>query len=106
MSELTVEEIKRIAEGRGVDITFDEYGLSRLVFLKDTAIQYDPTDDCESNRVLKSLVELCKEKDVEIGINDGVLEICESDGVVAHTFVHMEFNNLSICKAYLAVLDQ
>jgi len=109
-SVLTTDELKEIANNI-FPLNSEEYTATDLsqvqsdfdiFFDRIGAEQFDPiNNDADCMKVLRALTELCKEKHLD-------LEICRTFQVSSYyqgdIFQANEFNNESICRAYLQVL--
>ena len=103
---LTTEQVKNIAEYIWASVPNEvcEAHSHVIVETKLGTFDFDPAgDDSDSMMVFKALVDECKKRDFLISIEDGKLFV-EKIGDNDWVFVE-DFNNESICLAYLAVME-
>jgi hypothetical protein len=111
MSNLTVDETKAISEGLGLEIDTQDSDAG-IIWARKPKEQrwkpFDPLCDADAMKVLMALVELCKDKEFYIDINPHnefnlrIVSRADSDAF----FFKDELSNLSICRAFLAVLGE
>ncbi len=106
---LTTEQVKKIAEyiWDGVPHTVHEDSGEVCVETGLGTFDFDPKeDDYDSMQVFKALVDECKNRDAVIDIDRGIIEVyILNEGPVSDSLFKDDFNNESICLAYLAVME-
>ena len=104
---LSIDQVKQIAEYMGLPCKIDdEYGV--IANFVDRVGIYNPVKSDElSCQVFKALVDECKKRGFRIEIEGGKIIIyrpCNGNGM-SSIFNICEFNNESICLAFLKVME-
>lgn len=108
-STLSTDEAKEIADGLGKCYLYESATCEGIgVYREENGFphRFDPLSDADSMKVLKALQKLVEQKryQMEIGEEFYIWEFQSTSKFAV--FFNDEFNNESICRAYLAVLGE
>jgi len=112
---LIIEQVKQIAEhmGHTVDGYKTEFKSNMgivQVWISMPELEariFDPLEDFDNHNVFKALVDECKKREWHVLINKNGFAVENPNGpCVVEYYGNKEFNNESICLAYLAVMGE
>lgn len=97
------DKTKKIAEGLGIEVIFDTWGLSTLVFFKDLSEQFTPFDTwAHCGLVLEDILNTAPAKDVWFAVqnNQVILEKGSYKDGFGGDYKH------AICNAWISLHDE